>query len=537
MDNNSKVFLAFDADSAGRMIGRAVLANNPEKLLESSTRIQLGNEIFAEWAEQFGGECFSSGGDQGVWAVDASALDELEHIRKDYEFATNLTVTVGVGNSLSEAGKALLAGKLRGKNMVVHYGQDVEQEISQAQNGDSEEAKKISEAYLDTDGKDVPAEQQTQQFLEQDLNPPSMSKPVANENPPEVAIAPGENMQDKNPNNVKDPTGAPKEEAIERQAESNNEAAEDTHSAKAMENIAAAIEQDEKGGETEKDLMDDIDDEDLAIGHNAEEGTSRPENFEEQNTPQDMGLSEDEAEDATPDLTEVLKDGLDSHAEALQKQKVINLIGSSLEGFKANKHVMERAKDLAPEMYAACISMLKAMIEMSKMLGLADPQEQAEEEQAVAELEAPMEEQAEAQAEQEAQAEEDCQYCEPSAEEQKEDDCPYCKPEEEACPYCDDAKEAAPSEESKDKAALPAKAAAPAQKDKEGAIGQGLGKLPTKKTTPHVARTPYPEGAVNEKGQKKITDPKSGKTRWINMKEGRVAGPTGIPVKPNNQQQ
>jgi hypothetical protein len=56
--------------------------------------------------------------------------------------------------------------------------------------------------------------------------------------------------------------------------------------------------------------------------------------------------------------------------------------------------------------------------------------------------------------------------------------------------------------------------------------------LPTKNTTQHIARTPLLPGAVNAKGQKKVIDPVTGKTRWITMREGKVQSPTGVPVKP-----
>jgi hypothetical protein len=55
-------------------------------------------------------------------------------------------------------------------------------------------------------------------------------------------------------------------------------------------------------------------------------------------------------------------------------------------------------------------------------------------------------------------------------------------------------------------------------------------KLPTKNSTPHIAKEPIPEGGLNANGQKKITDP-NGKVRFINMREPRVKGPGGIPVK------
>lgn len=64
-----------------------------------------------------------------------------------------------------------------------------------------------------------------------------------------------------------------------------------------------------------------------------------------------------------------------------------------------------------------------------------------------------------------------------------------------------------------------------------GAIGQPIGKLSAKHTTEHVARTTTPPGAINAKGQQKVLDPKTGKTRWIDRKQGMVQSATGVPIK------
>lgn len=40
-----------------------------------------------------------------------------------------------------------------------------------------------------------------------------------------------------------------------------------------------------------------------------------------------------------------------------------------------------------------------------------------------------------------------------------------------------------------------------------------------------------PPGAVNAKGQQKVIDPKTGKTRWIDRKQGMVQSATGVPIK------
>jgi hypothetical protein len=46
-----------------------------------------------------------------------------------------------------------------------------------------------------------------------------------------------------------------------------------------------------------------------------------------------------------------------------------------------------------------------------------------------------------------------------------------------------------------------------------------------------VAKEPIPEHGINDKGQMKVTD-NNGVVRFIDMKEGRVQGPSGVPVKP-----
>lgn len=59
-------------------------------------------------------------------------------------------------------------------------------------------------------------------------------------------------------------------------------------------------------------------------------------------------------------------------------------------------------------------------------------------------------------------------------------------------------------------------------------------KLPTKNTTQHVAKDAIPEGGINGKHQKKVTD-NNGIVRFIDMGVPRVLGPSGVPIKPPKQ--
>jgi hypothetical protein len=63
-----------------------------------------------------------------------------------------------------------------------------------------------------------------------------------------------------------------------------------------------------------------------------------------------------------------------------------------------------------------------------------------------------------------------------------------------------------------------------------GTIGQGIGKLPNKNPSPHIAKETTPVGGVNAKGQKRFIDPTTGKDAYIDMKKPRVMGPRGVPV-------
>ena len=80
-------------------------------------------------------------------------------------------------------------------------------------------------------------------------------------------------------------------------------------------------------------------------------GISRPEDYNDKQG--DMGLSEEDNEE--PQLDEVLRDGLDQHADGIQREKVVNMVGEALEAFKGQKKILDKAKQQAPELYDACL--------------------------------------------------------------------------------------------------------------------------------------------------------------------------------------
>jgi hypothetical protein len=427
---NRMLYLAYDGDNAGRMVGRSILANDEQSLHEVSNRINLGHEIVRKWVEEHGGKFISGGGDEGTFALPEMAINDIEELRNDYKFATNLTMTVGIGGSLSEAGKSLLAGKLRGKNRAVQYDESVDQEIGNAHQRvasgqGSDEDKKLDEAYIkDPSGADKdPESAEASVTLPQDPDEGSEQKPSHDEGSASQK-GDADKIPDEAPvdDDLPDSMGAPGKEPSLMQAGASEQEPKDTYTEKAPEegNDMAQDKSkdqpnqpkeksDEKADPKGKEGAGPSKEESQASPQEGQEevkdGVSRPPNFGDKQNPGDMGLgdeptSEEDAEGLSeleegapgeeqaegeqegvpadeammdgesPDFAGVLEDGLNAGADDIQKEKVVQMVATALSGFKAQKHIMERAKQQAPELYNSCITMLKAMIEMSKMLGL-----------------------------------------------------------------------------------------------------------------------------------------------------------------------
>ncbi len=136
------------------------------------------------------------------------------------------------------------------------------------------------------------------------------------------------------------------------------------------------------GAQTPTQEAKKIDNTELPQGDQMKENTSVKENFgdaqkgdvsdSEKELGQQSGQNDESGQD-TPDMTDVLQGGLDDHANDQKKQQVLDMVGQTLAGFKANKASLEATKEQNQPLYNSCIQMLKSMIELCKLLGL-DPQ-------------------------------------------------------------------------------------------------------------------------------------------------------------------
>jgi GNAT superfamily N-acetyltransferase len=128
------------------MVGRARLSDEVEEVRRIDHAIKMGNEVFRSWAVTSGGSITEISGDEGTIEIPADVLEDLPSICHTYKTAVGATVSVGLGKTLSESAKSLMAAKLRGGSRAVFYGPDVEETISARK--EPTEAEKIQDEYL-----------------------------------------------------------------------------------------------------------------------------------------------------------------------------------------------------------------------------------------------------------------------------------------------------------------------------------------------------------------------------------------------------
>lgn len=148
------LYVAVDGDGIGKLVGRAVIANDVEELHKVSARIDAAQEYINNWCKQNDGIKISGGGDESTMCIKPEARDKIKELRSGIEKSFGYTISVGVGKNLSEAGTALLVAKLRGKNRVIYFNKHINDDIKKAKRRVKEKRAspdeyKLAEAYLE----------------------------------------------------------------------------------------------------------------------------------------------------------------------------------------------------------------------------------------------------------------------------------------------------------------------------------------------------------------------------------------------------
>lgn len=146
------IYIAINGDDVGTRIGQAIASDDHQGLESASQSIKQAQDMVQQWVEGNGGKVVTSSGDEGIYAIPESLASELDSIKDQYQQLSGHSLTIGTGQSMSEASKALIYGKLNDKNQIVHYEPSIEDYLSteDVEDLDEDEEEQNEEVAEDT---------------------------------------------------------------------------------------------------------------------------------------------------------------------------------------------------------------------------------------------------------------------------------------------------------------------------------------------------------------------------------------------------
>lgn len=416
----NRLFVSFDLDDAGRKVGQATLNDDLNALHDASLHITSAVEVARNWIEGNGGTILEIGGDQGNAFLDPENKEKIQELKDEMEAAGGFTVTIGMGLTLSQASKSLIAGKLTGKNQIVEYSENVEQTLQNAPD-EPDEAQKEQEAYPEAFAGDQGAEPTTDIGMQPDQSEDDGSgyqeEPGVEEDAMNADQEPGEEIepteegeggtpdfhdlddQDDGEEEIpaeQDEEGEFADEAPEMEEEVELPEADDKDVEKANEDESAPV----AGEDPDENAQDnrEADAKDIALArldqtHDVKmddmpdefQADSDPDSVADDGQMPTMG-QEQEFVDGDEQAGQEPVDGeedISAQSEALPEEgqeevsedpsQIKQRIAENLEMFKQNKDVIEQMKQQNPELYQSIVALIQNMIDMAKELN-AGPQ-------------------------------------------------------------------------------------------------------------------------------------------------------------------
>ena len=411
-DQSQSIYLAGDGDSIGAKVGQAMLHDDDEGLKAVSGKINQGQDLVSQWLASVGGEMISAGGDEFVAKIPAQAdMNSLEQLRQQYSATVGATLTIGTGSSMSEAGKALIYGKLNGKDQVKPYDESVDsylQQIHSGQNEEGSEEQKQDDHYIGSLYDDQDASQDQAPIDESAAavsDTPDMDEelPSGDGMAPDMDVAQDASAEEQTPMDAQDASAeeqAPMDdEDQDPSIEKDDDQDEDDQELPSDEELSqyqgqdASMDEEVPGEDTGE--MPDQEDASAEAPMDAQDASA------EEQAPMDTdpsvasgdALDQDMAMDGEDGSDNAIEDTMSSSMQDGNGDYLKSQMMNVLEGFKRDKEFIVSLQSSDPETYQEIIGLLHQMIKVSKILNQsAAPQDPNQ--QPMDEMAQPQEEQA-----------------------------------------------------------------------------------------------------------------------------------------------
>ena len=410
------VYVALNGDGVGEQIGNAILSDDHQTLSGLSRKFKDAHANIEKWAQRKGGEIVASSGDETIFSLPEEMVGELESIKDQYAQASGATLTIGIGQTISQASKALIYGKLNEKNQIVEYEPQMDDYISGDQKEGSEDEESDTEEGVGEEfGDSEEGEEYDEESDEDEIpSPDDIVNSASQQNRQHEGLdSEDEESEDESFGEEAEQLEDEEEEDTQPAHEQDMSVGEDmAHDSEENEddeqdddNIEADEEPEVFGGNTEpmdEDLDQDVDED---IENQTEDSLSEDEGFGEEDqeeeggfgdedipelSPEEIAGQEGQDEDSYPteegqevegqeegsDADEFLNEMMHSNMDGQEQEQdpeteeLKQKIFTALQSIKGNREMLDQMQVQNPELYQGIMANIQSMIEMGKKLGM-----------------------------------------------------------------------------------------------------------------------------------------------------------------------
>lgn len=152
VSRDTDIFVSFGPDDLKDLFAAKANAGDQGGITSLQSKLDTANEIWKSFCLRVVGTVVSVAGPDAVGRlkIPMESLHEIPALKEQYQSALGGTICLGIGKTLNEADKALVASELRGRGESSLYTEATEQEIKGHQNAElSKAAEEEKERKLD----------------------------------------------------------------------------------------------------------------------------------------------------------------------------------------------------------------------------------------------------------------------------------------------------------------------------------------------------------------------------------------------------
>lgn len=161
-EKSNKVYVAINNPESGDSFGKLISEENESGVRQLHDKFKQAHDLVNKWIQSVEGSIVVEMHGEAIYLIPSSKIDDLSSLKGAYTDLSGGSLFIGVGNTMSEAAKAMMYGHHMNYHDVVHYESSIDDSLSDKLSPDDtpedESAETLgndTESAIDRDSKNI----------------------------------------------------------------------------------------------------------------------------------------------------------------------------------------------------------------------------------------------------------------------------------------------------------------------------------------------------------------------------------------------